>query len=607
MIGMKAAFFSISCTVLLLAAYTVEARANGAICLLDSTDIEIRNNYTAVMKVNKILRITSDEGAGFAELAVPVNDFIEIKDIKGYTVLPDGRRIRIKSSDIRTATAAEVSEFGGYRVVLISLRSPVIGAIFNYRYTLKIKSLLYLPRIVRTEAYAIERFAVRVRWKRNIILRFDYTGMEAIRSERETRFIAENLSPFPSEPNMCPDDFYLVISADQFRYKKGRYYSRSWADVGRFYASRARQSGESLDEVRRLARRIIGESNSRLDSIQAIFNFVADSVSYVALELGKSDFDPHVCELIIERRFGDCKDQSILLSSLYREVGIDAHPALVATGSGPAPMGINPWPALFDHSVVVIKDSAGDLILDPSDPRSTVGLIPPRLRRKSYLVADGNSGLRTVPESRWPSLGLSWEFGVEADSGGEFRSGFETKYINDASANFPHPSNIEESRELTDHFDGLIQDAGWQISFIDIDSIVIEPDSLTVAGRMTVSAGNIGAGTGLSVGSPIVTYLLENIFTGSRESDYCGPGTLHLEEFVRVAMTDIAVDGLTEHDEIWVRNGLEFSDQLTLKNGNLLYRRVYNADGSSIRADDFNEFRDILLSLRNQRYLEIVK
>jgi hypothetical protein len=267
---------------------------------------------------------------------------------------------------------------------------------------------------------------------------------------------------------------------------------------------------------------------------------------------------------------------------------------------------LNPWPALFDHSMVVIEDSSGDLILDPSDPRSGVGLVPPRLRGKSYLVADGESGLRTVREKRWPSTGLSWEFGIETDSEGVISSDFEIRYINDASVYLPYFSGDGESGELTVHFQNLIRDAGWQTSFLKIDSVTADTDTLTVAGSMEVRAEGMGGGAALSVGSPIVAYLLENIFIEARASDLCDARTLHLEEFVRIGSAGMVYDGPAEHDEIWVRDGIEFSDQLAMRNGNILFRRVYNSDGSRVTAEDYNEFRDILLSLRNQRYLDLV-
>ncbi|MEE9554170.1 MAG: hypothetical protein V3W18_07720, partial [candidate division Zixibacteria bacterium] len=71
---MRAAIFFILLVCLEGIPYSGDAHGNGAVGLLDSTDIMIKNNLTAVVKVYKTIEITSEAGAGFAEITVPVND-----------------------------------------------------------------------------------------------------------------------------------------------------------------------------------------------------------------------------------------------------------------------------------------------------------------------------------------------------------------------------------------------------------------------------------------------------------------------------------------------------------------------------------------------------
>jgi hypothetical protein len=57
---------------------------------------------------------------------------------------------------------------------------------------------------------------------------------------------------------------------------------------------------------------------------------VQEEVRYFATILGDSSFKPNPPTLTWERRFGDCKDKTQLLSSLLRALRIDAKPALVS-------------------------------------------------------------------------------------------------------------------------------------------------------------------------------------------------------------------------------------------------------------------------------------
>lgn len=602
---MKAAIFFITVSIPAIFWVSNDARAKGAVCLYDSTDIEVKKNLSAVVKVFKTFEITTETGARYAEVTVPLNDYIKIKNIKGYTLLPGGRKIKLKSRDVQRASAARIREFGGTRLLLISLRSPAVGAIIHYEYTLEIRSLLYLPRITRDTSYPTERFIVRLRWHKNVKLNYDVNGLEIEYSERDIRFIALDLPELPAEIQSCPDDLYLLLSSEAFAYGKMKYHSRSWADVGRFFAQQTVQSEESLVEAGRLASRLAQGSLTHDDTLKALFDFVADSVSYVALEIGKGDFDPHSCGLIIERRFGDCKDQSVLLSSLFRGVGIDAYPALVFTGAYPEVGELHPWPAFFDHAVVVVKEPRGRLILDPSDPLSSIASPPPRLQGKSYLIADGYSGLQEPDPGPVPSVGLLWHFTVMKETYDVLSVDFSLKYLNDAAISVGERFGNNYHQQLYDQIATALHDAGWQISSIDFQPIVRDSDSLVIAGRFQISGDDIDPSGNLSVGSPILSYLLNNLFGQVRERDYCHNSSIFLEESVRIKLPPHLLVDIAEYHELWFRDGLEFSDEISFDDGSVLFHRVFDFAGGIIPADDYNNFRDYILSARNQRYVQI--
>lgn len=602
---MKAAIFFITIPILLLSWVSNDVCAKGAVCLYDSTDIEIKKNLSAVVKVFKTFEITTEAGARFAEVTVPLNDYIKIKNVKGYTLLPGGRKIKLKSRDVQMASAARIREFGGTRLMSISLRSPAVGATIHYEYTLDIRSLLYLPHITRDTSYPTERFVVRVRWHKSVELNYDFSGLEIEYSERDIRFLALDLPELPDEDQSCPDELYLLLSSEAFAYGKMKYHSRSWADVGRFFAQQASQSEESLAGAGRLASRLAQGSRSHDDTLKALFDFVADSVSYVALEIGKGDFDPHSCGLIIERRFGDCKDQSILLSSLFRGMGIDAYPALFFTGSYPSVNQLHPWPAFFDHAVVVVKEPRGRLILDPSDPLSSIASPPPRLQGKSYLIADGYSGLQEPGPGPMPSVGLLWRFTVMQETIDVLSVDFSLKYLNDAAISVGERFDNDYRRQPYDQIATAFHDAGWQISSIDFQPIVRDSDSLVVVGRFQISDDDIDPLGNLAVGSPILSYLLSNIFGQVRERDYCHNGSILLEESVRIKLPPHMLVDIAEYHDLWFRDSLEFSDEISFDGGSVLFHRVFDFAGGIIPADDYNDFRDYILSARNQRYVQI--
>ena len=67
------------------------------------------------------------------------------------------------------------------------------------------------------------------------------------------------------------------------------------------------------------------------------------------------------------RRFGDCKEKSLLLVWLLRELGIKADPVLVNTDMGSGLARWLPSPAVFNHVVVRIDFDGGELWIDPTN------------------------------------------------------------------------------------------------------------------------------------------------------------------------------------------------------------------------------------------------
>ncbi|UCE67442.1 MAG: DUF3857 domain-containing protein [Candidatus Zixiibacteriota bacterium] len=599
---MKAVYFFI--TTLLFSQNFIAGRASagGVVCLYDSTDIEIKRNFSAVVKIYKDFEIISEEGLAYAEFAVPINDYIEFSDLKGYTELPDSKKIKIGEKDYIFLTGRMDREFGGKKAVLVLLKSPSIGAILHYRYRLDIKSLLYLPHIERQNSYPVERMVVQLKWPRNINLNYDYSGFDKDVKGRRALFYADNLPEIRAEPFLCHDNLYLYLSADRFRFNGPEYGCDTWDDVGFFYSRISDQPTPSLVKIKVLADKLLAESVSLIDSLKILFDYVADSVSYVALRIGSGDFMPHNCGQIIERGFGDCKDQSLLLSSLFRAADIEAYPALISTVDYPRLESLHPWPAFFDHTVTAVRIGEEEYILDPSDPFSDFSYIPFRLRGKSYLVVDGISELRTVREGSQPAEGFSWSF----DMGGELsgmRTDFVIGYINDAAAIYSRNFRGLSSFQKSETVEAILREGGWKTSALEIEIEKLVPDTFSIGGEFFSDYSELDSMTGFPVGSPLVTHLIDNIFNTVRQSPFCRKNSLRLEEYIRFRDMAFSSDDLSEYRDYWVREGLEFYDEMKYIGNDIIFRRIFDLDGREISSDDFNAFRNFLLSRKNQRYV----
>ena len=82
--------------------------------------------------------------------------------------------------------------------------------------------------------------------------------------------------------------------------------------------------------------------------------FVQDEIKYMGFEDGMGGFKPTDPRVVLERRFGDCKDKSVLLHSLLKLMQIHSTPALVNTAIGKKLSELLPG-QFFNHVILRIE------------------------------------------------------------------------------------------------------------------------------------------------------------------------------------------------------------------------------------------------------------
>lgn len=141
-------------------------------------------------------------------------------------------------------------------------------------------------------------------------------------------------------------------------------------------------------DVKTKALELCEGAESRDEKIKRIFNYVANKIEYEDLSFQYDGFIPQTADSVLKEGYGDCKDQSVLLISLLKAVGIESHMTLNATYFN----GKNPFiPSnIFDHVIVAVKNGDDVLYLDPTLTYYTFGEMPED-RRGTYLldITDG--------------------------------------------------------------------------------------------------------------------------------------------------------------------------------------------------------------------------
>jgi len=140
-----------------------------------------------------------------------------------------------------------------------------------------------------------------------------------------------------------------------------------------------------------------------LESIAKIVERLHREVRYTGVEFGAARLIPEYPSETLRRRFGDCKDKSILLVAALRASGVDAYVALLSAGEGQDVAADLPGFGMFNHAIVYVPGALGgeDLWIDATAEYARIGVLPAQdANRLALVIRDGTRGLTRTPALR---------------------------------------------------------------------------------------------------------------------------------------------------------------------------------------------------------------
>lgn len=125
-----------------------------------------------------------------------------------------------------------------------------------------------------------------------------------------------------------------------------------WTEVAAHFLPLYAVSATLPDGLEQEAAAIAASTASPAERAVSALRLLQRQIRYVSMNLDGGGHRPRPIELVWDRRFGDCKDVSMVLCALLRRLGVDAVPALTRSWSGTALAESPPGVAVFDHCLV---------------------------------------------------------------------------------------------------------------------------------------------------------------------------------------------------------------------------------------------------------------
>lgn len=464
-----------------------------------SAEAQISDKMKSTTHVRQACKVLLPAGESEVILSQPGSKSLTVNNLQGWSLLPDGKVLELKKTDIFKISAFEdVASYGDSYTLVAAPPKSEVGAIVAYEYDLEESGIAALMQQFNLQAQQpIVDTRITISAPSGWQLKYTGDNLEPFKVDERAgslTFIAHDLPYQPSEPYMPPWSYLArriyTIAADPDPAHKTSL--RSWQDVADWYRSLLKElPGDDRDLIE-TTQAVTGGCTTPSEKIMAIGRYVQERIRYVAVELGKGSYQPRTAAETLANMYGDCKDKSHLMCAMLNAAGIEAVPAL--TNSTHLIQEELPNPFQFNHVIVAVPAGALDgafaseralvndwLFIDPTDPTTRVGDLPAALQGRQALPVNAiGAELKKLPYGEATHYTQAYTAQATLHSDGSVTAMVTVKYLGNKAKEQRYNNQFLTTEEQVENWRSLLSSTipNVQISnfrFIDQgDSSVVQ-------------------------------------------------------------------------------------------------------------------------------------
>jgi tetratricopeptide (TPR) repeat protein len=383
-------------------------QAAGLVLFCDEK-IEISPQDTQIFYLHYMVKILNERGKDvYSEAAIDYDSTFEKVELEyARTIKPDGKVAEVGSRHIRDVSKyMNFPLYSNARVFIISFPEICEGAVVEYKLKVRRNRLMNKKDTILSyplqalDPIILENFVIELPAGKKLNMKFlneEYNDFKAqlnpsIRDAGSVKIYSWQFKDLPQiipESNMPPDvkiNPTIILSTFQ-----------TWQEIYDWWWDLAKDKISADSSIKEKVRELIGQAKDPQTKARAIYNFCAQKIRYVAVEYGQAGHEPHQAADIFKNKYGDCKDQAILLVTMLKEAGLVAWPVLISTKDY---YNLNEdFPtAMFNHCIASVLIEGEIVFLDPTAETCSFGDLPPAdYDRKVLVIKEDGFAIKNTP------------------------------------------------------------------------------------------------------------------------------------------------------------------------------------------------------------------
>ncbi|MES2847864.1 MAG: DUF3857 domain-containing protein [Bacteroidota bacterium] len=350
------------------------------------------------------LMILSDKNASlYNRQSVYHSGYSELTGLEAYTKVPDGNQYKkVKINDQKTTSSPGNSVFyDDTKETSFNFPSLTRDAIGHLEYTQFHKDAHLLTPFYIPGSIPVINATYSVVVPNDISVKFvvknDPGGIFHFTEEKKRK---ETIYRWSVNNNKGPDYYgdapsgryfepHVIVYVASYENKDGRQnFLSSLDDLYKWNTSFTKQLNTAGDDnLKKIVDSLTKGQLNEKEKAKRIYRWVQHNIKYVAFEDGLEGFRPRQAAEVCNKRYGDCKDMSSIITQMLRMANIKAYYTWIGTRSLPYEYTDLPLPLVDNHMISVANIDDKWYFLDGTDPYSKLELPPSSIQDKEALIA----------------------------------------------------------------------------------------------------------------------------------------------------------------------------------------------------------------------------
>ena len=414
----------------------------GASMLYSHAYVEFYKDGTSVTRHLERFKIFNERGRKYASQSISYRTGYQKASILfAYTIKTDGKIVPLSQQDIYDG-----SQYAGYdfytdiRQKRFTMPAIEDGCIVEFAYEIQnIRPSFafdYSETFLCRNLFPIEEDILEIVLPSDKEINFrafntDLYPKIIIEGDKK-RYIFTNLKqkaiiPEPRMPALIDRDTFPLISIWSLK---------NWNVVSTWYARLFQEQMKSDQELENFTKKLIENKKTEEEKISVIFNFVSQNIRYIAVLLGPHTHKPHAASEVFEKRYGDCKDKTVLLLTMLKIAGIKSQPALVPAHRQYFDENM-PSLGAFNHVIAAVPSGNRYYWLDATNEAAAFHSAPFILPTKVFLInLDGSYQFVETPAPDSSKDYSTYDASFKIDEEGNAAAEFYYSYFGKAAESF---------------------------------------------------------------------------------------------------------------------------------------------------------------------------